>query len=423
MSSTKPDELFFLVDCNSFFVSCERVFNPSLAKKPVVVLSNNDGCVVSRSKEAKLLGIPMGAPYFQYKDLFERAKVMVYSSNFSLYGDLSHRVMQVLSSLCSDMEVYSIDEAFLQGTYADPIAFAREIRKKVWRWIGIPVSVGIGKTKTLAKVANHLAKKGDLHKGVCALIQEEECDAALSSFPLGDIWGIGRRLKMALYAEGIRSPLDLKRAEPQWIQKRFSVLLLQTALELKGISCLPLDETGEEKKSITCSRSFGTPVEEKELLEEALAHYAAKAAAKLRKQGSLAQALTLFIMTSPFIQRPYSNSATITFPVPTDFTPQFISEAKRALQPLYREGYLYKKVGITLSDFSSKEGYQADLFVRRNPQEELEMEAVDQINRSKGSGSVQFVAEGLQKPWAMKREHTSQRFTTCWHELLTVQSK
>ncbi len=412
--------MFFLVDCNSFYVSCERVFNPALLKKPVVVLSNNDGCVVARSNEAKRLGIPMGAPAFQYKRLFDEKNVFVYSSNYTLYGDMSQRVMQVLEQFSPKIEIYSIDKAFLAIAAKDPLAVAREIRKRVLQWTGIPVSVGIGKTKTLAKVANHIAKKEETHKGAFLLQSDRETDRVLAKFPLDGIWGIGRRLSRRLKGLGILTPLQFKNANNEWIRKCFSTTLLKTALELRGISCLQLEEAYAPRKSITCSRSFGTTVTELKGLEEAVSSYTARAAEKLREQESLAGHLTVFLTTSPFIANPYANSATLSLPEATDYTPHLIAKAKLGLQGIFRSGYEYKKAGVIFTDLSPKTCYQRDLFFRTSPAHDKAMRVLDRINASHGKAALQFAAEGLEKPWKMRRTHTSAHFTTNWKQLLTI---
>ncbi|NGX39244.1 MAG: DNA polymerase IV 1 [Chlamydiae bacterium] len=418
MSSTKRAKQFFLVDCNSFFVSCERVFNPKLWGKPVVVLSNNDGCVVARSTEAKKLGIPMGAPAFKYHNFFEVHKVHVYSSNYTLYGDLSHRVMQVLSHFSPELEIYSIDEAFLTTKQDNLIDLAKEIRRKVWRWTGIPVSVGIGPTKTLAKIANHIAKKEPKHRGVFSL---EDSLEALTTFPIEDVWGIGRRLTKRMHQIGLLTARDLQQADPVLIQRRFSVTVSKTVLELQGTSCLPLSEAPSPAKSITRSRSFGKPVARLEALEEALSHFVATAAKKLRTQDLLAKHLTVFLTTSPFIQTPYSNSASASLSVPTDYTPALITKSKQALRPIFRPGYSYKKVGVIFSDLSSKKAVQRDFFAPLFPTPAID--AMDKINAKLGKSALQFAAEGIDKPWKMKSSHTSRRFTTHWDELLTVSLK
>lgn len=420
MSSTKQNNLFFLVDCNSFYCSCERVFNPKLWGKPVVVLSNNDGCVVARSKEAKALGIPMGAPAFQWQKSFETHGVFVYSSNYTLYGDLSRRVMEVLAQFSPRLEIYSIDEAFLLIESEDPLAIGKEIRARVYKWTGIPVSVGIAPTKTLAKVANHLAKKEESHQGVYQLTHPQQIDQTLFRFPLADLWGIGRRLTQKLNSYRIHTPLDLKQADNGWIRKHFSVTMLKTALELRGIASLELEEVYAKKKSITCSRSFGSFVTTLEGLEEALSNYTAQAAAKLRAQGSLTRHLTVFLSTSPFIAAPYGNSATITLPDETAYTPLLIHYAKRALAPLFRPGYPYKKVGVIFHDLTDKASHQPDLFFQVHPHATKAMKLLDQVNAKFGKNTLQFASMGIQKPWEMKRMYTSQRFTTDFKELLII---
>ncbi|MBS0629318.1 MAG: Y-family DNA polymerase [Verrucomicrobia bacterium] len=417
MSSTNRDKLFFLIDCNSFFVSCERVFNPQLWGKPVVVLSSNDGCVVARSNEAKKLGIPMGAAAFEYEKLFKDRGVFVYSSNFSLYGDISQRVMQVLEQFSADFEIYSIDEAFLTISTDDPISLGQKIRQKVLQWTGIPVSVGIAPTKTLAKVANHIAKKDK--QGVCLLEDPKLIDETLAHFPLDDIWGIGRKLSRRLRELAIFTPLQFKNCEDSWIQKHFSVVLLKTALELRGLSCLPLDEVEAPNKSITHSRSFGTPVTTLPELHEAIASYAARAAEKLREQELCASHLTVYLTTSPFIENRYSNSAALSLPEPTDYTPDFISMSKRCLEAIFLPGFSYKKVGVILNDLTLKTFHQRDLF-HSSADRSRAMKVLDQINEAHGKNALQFAAEGIEKPWKMRRNHTSARFTTHWDELLLI---
>lgn len=421
MSSTKRDDRFFLVDCNSFYVSCERVFNPRLARKPVVVLSNNDGCVIARSHEAKQVGIPMGAPAFQYETLFREKGVFVYSSNYTLYGDMSHRVMQVLSQFSDRLQIYSIDEAFLLSNEEDPLKLAREIRARVLKWTGIPVSIGIGHTKTLAKVANHVAKKNPNLEGVFSLETESEIDQILSTIALDDIWGIGRRLSTRLKGLGILTPLQFKNASSDWIKRRFSVTLLKTALELSGISCLSLEEEEAPRKSITCSRSFGRTVFEKEILCEALASYTAKAAEKLRKNHALAGYLTVFLNTSPFAPEPYANSASLSLAEPTDYTPHLITQAKRCLHALYRPGYEYKKTGVIFTDLSSKDAFQRDLFSTPSSHRADTMAILDQINAKFGKHTLCFAAEGRRKAsWQIQRRLLSAPFTTNWNQLLKV---
>jgi DNA polymerase V len=474
MSSTKRDkQLFYLIDCNQFFVSCEQVFSPKLKKKPVVVLSNNDGCVVARSKEAKVLGIPMGAAAFQYADLFQREKVHVLSSNYTLYGDMSHRVMSVLATYGHEMHIYSIDEAFLRLEADDPQSVALDIKRKVGLWTGIPVSVGIGPTKTLAKLAGDIAKKKP--DGVFGLYEPEHIDALLGTLPVQEVWGIGSQLGMALNAYGINTVLTLKNTPDAYLKTHFSVTLLKTVWELRGISCLPFNDDLQIRKSITCSRSFGAPVTALCDLQEALASYTASAAETLRSEALLASHATVFVMTSLHRTPCYSNSAMLHLDEPMHDTPYLITAAKKALNAIYREGFLYKKVGITLTGIVPESCYQPDLFhaypnnlkngefdketaqnfclermtiaerqgvsedknfdakptqsktnfssclgIKGNKEKRLKaMKAFDAINQRFGPDAMQFAAEGKQG-WRMKRGNVSSRFTTCWKELLTV---
>lgn len=419
MSSTKLSN-YFLIDCNQFYVSCEQVFNPKLRKKPVVVLSNNDGIVVARSKEAKAMGIPMGAAFFQYADLFKAQKVHVLSSNYTLYGDMSQRVMHVLSRFSPDMEEYSIDEAFLRIADNNPIAIAKEIKATVLKWTGIPVSIGIGSTKTLAKVANDISKKKE---GIFMFSDAAQIDATLENLDVEEIWGIGRQLAAALREEGIKNARAFKDAGDAWIKKRFSVVLLRTAYELRGISALFLNELPVPRKSITCSRSFGKPATKLKEIEEALASYTANAAEKLRKEELLPSFLTVFIMTSPFREQSYSNSWTMTLDEPSTFTPELTAKAKKALSKIFKAGYLYKKVGIIMGGFAPQTNYQPDLFrsdEKQTAKQKRAMQAVDHLNRRFGDASVRFAAEGIRQHWKMKRGNVSPRFTTSWDELLNI---
>lgn len=411
---------FFLVDCNQFYVSCEQVFNPKLQKRPVVVLSNNDGCVVARSKEAKALKIPMGAPAYQYADLFKRERVHVCSSNYTLYGDMSQRVMRVLSQFSEEMEEYSIDEAFLWAASSDPIAFAQEIRQRILQWTGIPVSIGIGTTKTLAKVANDIAKKKDWIFGFCNGVK---IDPVLEKLAVEEIWGIGSRLSKALQAEGICNAKAFKDLPDHWIKQRFSVVLLRTAWELRGIPCLELQEMPVERKSITRSRSFGYKVTALAELNEALCSYADDALETLRKEQLLPSFLTVFLTTSPFIEKAYSNSCTLVLPEPTHYTPTVSTLAKDALKRIYREGLPYKKTGIILGGFVPEHTFQPDLFQLRplNPQKQLQaMQVFDDLKERYGKSALRFASEGTLQKWRMQRGSVSARFTTSWNELLTI---
>ncbi|MBM3207481.1 MAG: Y-family DNA polymerase [Chlamydiae bacterium] len=419
MSFTRHKHWYFLIDCNQFFVSCEQAFNPKLMKAPTVVLSNNDGCVVSRSQEAKNIGIPMGAPLFQILDLVKRHNVNTLSSNFELYGDMSLRVMQTLSLFSPDIEEYSIDEAFLKITEDDPIILAKQIKNTVHKHTGIPVSVGIGQTKTLAKVASDIAKKEK--DGVFLL--SGDADIELKKIPVIDIWGVGKNIAAGLKSYQIYTAFDLKNADDSYIRQKFSVVLLRTALELRGIECLSFDEIPKSKKSITCSKSFGRPVTEIKELDEALSSYTSRATGRLRKDGSVAKVVHVFLTTSRFKEDFYYNYQILTLPFPSDYTPDIIRCAKNALRKIFIEGYSYKKVGITLLDISPKHTPQSDFFDnvdKDTGKKNKVMMVIDSIKDKMGKNSIYFASEGIQKDWEAKKELCSPKYTTRWDELLKI---
>lgn len=415
-----------LVDCNNFFVSCERVFNPKLNKRAVVVLSSNDGCIVARSQEAKALGIPMGAPYFQWADLMRVHDVIVLSSNFSLYGDMSQRVMTTLAHFNPDLEIYSIDEAFLHlQNVEDSEKFSRFIRKKVLQWTGMPVSIGIASTKTLAKVANSQAKRKAELKGVCKPTQVQ-MDAILNALPVGEVWGIGSRLSSHLKKKGIHTVSQLCAQDDLWVRKELSVHGLRTVWELKGVPCFSIEEAPAPKQSIMTSRSFGRPIETKEELREAISTYVARGAEKLREENLLAGWLQIFITTSPHQEeRYYANHANSLFLEPTDYTPKLLECASSMLDTIFRSGYAYKKAGALLGGLVSKYPYQTDLFIKQDPVKEAKqkaiMDLVDEANGRFGYPILQFAAEGLAPKWRMKHSLRSPGFTTNWNELLSIQ--
>lgn len=416
-----------LVDCNNFFVSCERLFNPKLHGKPVVVLSNNDGCIVARSQEAKALGIPMGAPHFQWKDFFERQGVIVLSSNFSLYGDISHRVMQTLAHFNPELEIYSVDEAFLQLTDKEPLEHCRLIRQKVLQWTGIPVSIGIARTKTRAKLANHLAKKTPSLEGVC-FPSEEELSALYQNLPVEEIWGIGRRLAEYLRTKGVYSISQLCAKPDQWLRRHLTVIGQRTVWELKGTPCLQIDQVAESKQSIMTSRSFGRPIlEESELLESVCA-YAARGAEKLREEKSRACWLQVMIFTSPHQaeKERYKNQALLTFSEPTSYTPTLLSHATKGLKSIFKQGYVYKKAGVLLGGLVPEKCYQQDLFQRPDPEKEAKqkalMQLLDRVNDTYGPSSLHYLAEGTEKGWQMKRTFRSPCYTTEWADLLRIKT-
>jgi len=413
--------MFALADCNSFYVSCERVFNPRLLGKPVVVLSNNDGCVVARSKEAKAAGIAMGVPAHKNKELFRQQGVIVCSSNYTLYGDLSSRVMETMRQFTPDIQVYSIDEAFLYFEQCT-VEYAAKIKQTVYQWTGIPISIGLGPTKTLAKVANELSKKSP--NGIYIFKDKKHIDEVLQNFPVEDVWGIGRNITAFLRSSGIRTAKELCNAEDAWIKKHLTVVGLRTAMELRGIPCLELEEVPPSKKNIMSSRSFGRPVTTWEDMSEALAAYTAQAAEKARRQKSLASFLMVFVETNAFSNQPYySKSAVVTLPQPTAYTPDLIHHAKTALRKIFRTGFQYKKTGIMLGELVPEDSFQQDLFGAR-PEEQLKqrnlMELLDKTNKNFGRKVLKTAAEGFSQTWQMRRENCSKHFTTRWGDLLTV---
>ena len=410
MSSTQYTKKIGLVDCNSFYVSCERLFNPKIKRKPVVVLSNNDGCIISRSNEAKALGIKMGEPYFKAKDIIIKNNVNVFSSNYSLYGDLSRRVMRTLKRFNSDIEVYSIDEAFMDlSNFPDKEIeeVGKEIRSTVLKWTGIPTSIGIAKTKTLSKVANHIAKKTKV--GVTSLIGIENLDPILEKVEINDIWGVGRQLTKFYHKNGIYNAKQLKNRSNTWIKKCSNVLSSRTAMELRGISCIELEKTTSKRKSCVVSRSFGKRVENFQELKEAVASYCLNASEKLRSENLVAKALTVFVRTSPF-QRNfgyYSNSKTIDFPIATNNSIETVKTAVSILEGIYKDGYRYQKAGVMfsgLSDGNSKENLFASEKVEKI---DKLMRSIDKTNFRFGRRTLSIASAGIRKKWFMKREHSS----------------
>lgn len=416
--------IFALIDCNNFYISCERVFNPELEGKPVVALSNNDGCIIARSNEAKALGIKMGEPYFRCKPLIERHRVRVFSSNYALYGDMSQRVMEILSHLEPEVEIYSIDEAFFRLPQANEESLLENglnIRATVKKLVGIPVSIGYGPTKTLAKIANRIAKKHPEHGGVFVL-PDEGLDALLATIEVGDVWGIGQRQTQKLFTCGIRTALDLKNGNDTWLRKHLTVTGLRTAMELRGISCLPLEESPPPRKSVTSSRSFGQPVTDLVWLREALSSYIAIAAEKLRVEDLKTGCVQVYITTNRFREGEpqYANSKTITLPIHTSSTPDLIHYADAVLRQLYRPGYAYKKVGVVLMDLVSAGHVQTHLFLTSPKGQEALMSAMDQINRRWGRDTLHSAAAGFLRPWKNKQERRSPSYTTSWAELPVV---
>jgi len=423
--------IFALVDCNNFYASCEKLFDPKLEGVPLVVLSNNDGCVVARSAEVKALGIPMGVPWFKIRDQAKQFGIQAMSSNYTLYADMSNRVVEVLEGFSPNVEVYSIDESFLllDGFAATQSleAYGRKIKDRVQHWLGLAVCVGIAETKTLAKLANHCAKKGHAGSaGVCdfTTIAPSELTRVLSKIEVGETWGVGRRLAPRLEKMGIHTVHDLRNANAAKIRAQFSVVLERTVMELKGVACLELEEITPDKKQIVSSRSFGQRIGAFEHLADAMAFHATRAAEKLRSQDSVAGALTLFIRTNPFaLKEPqYQRSITIPLPQATQDTRELVKWAGRGLRRIYRRGFAYAKAGVMLSEIRPAALAQADLFGSMEDSERSDtlMGIMDRINQRWGRGTLRTASEHAEGIWKMNRGNLSPRYTTSWSELPTV---
>jgi DNA polymerase V len=421
--------LLALVDCNNFYVSCERVFRPDLIGKPVAVLSNNDGCIVSRSQEVKDLGIKMGVPVYQVQDLIHKHHIQLFSSHYSLYGDLSARVMSVLEEFSPNLEVYSIDEAFLDLTgmcLKDPIAYGQEIRATVRRNTGIPVCVGLGPTKTLAKLANFAAKRWPRAGGVLDLSDLVRREKLMRIVPVNEVWGIGSRIAARLNQLGIHTIWDLARQPAERMQVQFNITVARTVLELNGIPCLELEAIAPDKQQIICSRSFSHRLTEYRELSEALAEFASRAAEKLRSQQSVAGHISVFIRTNPFNphEPQYQRLAGVRLKAATQDTRIIVCEAHRLLKELFRPGYRYQKCGVQLSHIQpASTTEQLDLFAMTVPGWKTDspalMQTMDRINRRFPKG-IAVAAAGFDKAWQSKVERLSQRYTTDWRELLRV---
>ncbi len=420
MSFTQYSKKIALVDCNSFYVSCERLFNPRIRKKPVVVLSNNDGCIISRSNEAKALGIKMGEPYFKARDIILKNKVEVFSSNYSLYGDLSRRVMRTLKRFNSDIEVYSIDEAFMDlSNYTDIEVenVGREIRQTVLKWTGIPTSIGIAKTKTLSKVANHIAKKKQ--SGVTSLIGIENLDPILEKVEINDVWGVGRQLTKFYQKNGIYNAKQLKNKSNTWIKKSSNVLSSRTAMELRGVPCIDIETTQTKRKSCVVSRSFGKRIETFQELKEAVANYCLNASEKIRSESLVAKAITVFVRTSPF-QRNfgyYSNSKTIDFPIATNNSIETVKTAVAILESIFKNGYRYQKAGVMLTGLSNA-GNKKNLFSSEKDEKiNSLMRSMDNTNYRYGRSTLSLASAGVHKKWNMRRQYSSKIDTADFYSL------
>jgi len=415
---------FALVDCNNFYVSCERLFQPRLEGRPVVILSNNDGIVVSRSQEVKDLGVRMGVPWFQLKDLAKRHGIIALSSNYTLYADISNRVMRLLSQYCPGQEIYSIDESFLDLTgIADLTCYAQAMRANIKRCVGIPVCVGIAPSKTLAKLANHVAKKQKQFHGVCEFnaMTARELDNLFAKIEVGEVWGVGRRSAERLQQMGINTVLELKYSPAKRVRAEFGVVMERIVAELNGETCIGLDEITPPRQQIICSRSFGLYVSLLEDLEQAVIAYTTRAAEKLRDQQSLAGGIQVYIRTNPHKESEPQYQPTTLLPLfePTDDTRLLCRAALSGLRQIYRSGYAYQKAGVILTGIIPASARPRTLFEDTAAQQKSTslMAALDRINRRMGSGTMQLLGEGVRKGWAMRRGSMSQRYTTEWDEL------
>ena len=415
--------MFALVDCNNFYASCERLFRPELQHTPVAVLSNNDGCIIARSNEVKDLGIPMGAPYFKFKDQLAKQGVALFSSNYELYADMSNRVAECLRMLVPDVEVYSIDECFLclKGfEHKDLLELGRTIRTTVHQWTGIPVGVGIAPTKTLAKVANKQAK---LSQGVCVISDGAFSREILRTYPIDDLWGVGRQYTKKLAAFGVHTAMELMDKPDKWIRQEMTVQGLRLAYELRGICCIPFEDVPPAQKGLAVTRSFGQKLEDWQPIKQAMVHYATRAGEKLRARDLKAGHMQVFLHTSKFAKQGYYSNATgMRLPHHSDYTPELIHYATRLLKTIYRRGYRFAKCGIMLSDLEDKSYTQNDFFIAaRDPMQDTRlMGALDTINRKMGKHTVAFAGAGIKRRWLMNRDFVSPCYTTDWNDIRVI---
>lgn len=427
--------MYALVDCNNFYASCERVFRPSLRGIPLVVLSNNDGACVARSDEAKILGIKMGQPWFQVKHFAESHGLVALSANFGLYGDLSDRVMSLAAGLGVRTEVYSIDECFVtvDGIPGDLVARAHKIRARILQWVGVPVGIGIGMTKTLAKLANHVAKSAERKPGsypahlaqVCDLsaLTPPELESVMAATEINEVWGIGRQLTKQLNEAGITTVLELVRLDPAMVRRRWSVILERTVRELQGTSCIEFEDVPSPKQEIATTRSFGHPVTELRDLSEAVTEFASRGSVKLRKQGSQAGQVMVFIRTSPFRQDPqYSRSITVPLRRPSADTAVIVSAALAGLRAIYKPAIKYAKAGVLLLDLQSDTVQQGELDFQDDDAQDRGklMATLDGLNQRYGRGTVLMASAGLagdRRAWSMKQERRTPAYTTCWSDM------
>jgi DNA polymerase V len=415
--------IYALIDCDNFYVSCERVFRPDLNNKPVAVLSNNDGCIVSRSNEVKALGIKMGTPYFEIKDLEKEHNIEIFSSNYALYSDISQRIVRTLEKFSPEIEVYSIDESFLKLNVDKDrcTEYGKKIRDTILKEVGVPTTVGIAYTKTLTKVASKVAKKNPKYDGVLSLLSTEDNDRYLDMVEVSDVWGVGRKYSQWLKARGINTAKALKYADIQEIRKRMTVGGYRTVMELNNVECIPLEEQPQTKKSIVSSKSFGELTTSLSDIKKELARDVTRAGEKLRKENCMTGYLSVYITTSRFRKPYYSNSIGIKLPYPVSDTSTLIKYALRGLEKIFRNGYKYKKTGVMLTDISLVNDVQlnfaVDNYLSHTKQAKNIMESVDSINKKWGKDTVKVASMGVRDKSLMKQEKKSPRYTTSWEEM------
>ena len=417
-------QMIALADCNNFYASCERVFNPQLKNKPVIVLSNNDGCVIARSNEAKALKIKMGEPAFKIKSIIEQNDIYVFSTNFALYGDMSNRVMSILEEMMPSLEIYSIDEAFMDFRgISDSLKFASQIKEKVTKSTGIPISIGVAKTKTLAKIANHIAKKYSTNN-VFVMTRNEEILKILKKFPISKIWGIGNSHSRMLNSYGVKTAYDFITLDENWVQKKMTITGLKILRELKGNTCFSIDLYPQRKKSICTSRTFTTDINDIVLLEESIANHATRCAEKLRKDKSCAKYIGVLLNTNPFgkLENYYNGYKSIMLETSTNDSIEIIKASNKLLKSIYKKGYNYKKSGVILRNIIPENQVQLNLFNNsKNYSRRKELfKRVDFINQTMGQDKVKLLAQGISRRWKLKQENLSPCYTTRWNELLKV---
>ena len=413
-----------LADCNNFYASCERVFNPGLKTKPIVVLSNNDGCIIARSNEAKILGIKMGVPVFQVRDIIDNNNVYVFSTNFALYGDMSSRVMSLLSDISPEIEIYSIDEAFMNFTgVKDSVHLASRIKSVVTKSTGIPISIGIAATKTLSKVANYFAKKQTAN-GVYALTEQQQIVQALKELPVSKLWGVGSRHLRMLNSYGINTAYDFIQLNEEWVLEKMTIMGLRMQRELKGDPCFGIDAYPSRKKNIRTSRSFGVKVKSLQTIQESIIAHAARCAEKLRIENSCARYVSVILRTNPFSksQDYYYGYKSINLEIPTNDSMEIVNAAKILLGSIYKEGLIYTKSGVIVGDTVPADQVQLNLFYSEQGKEKRKnlYKSVDFINQTMGRDKIQLLGQGIAKKWKLKQENLSPCYTTRWTDLLRV---